>query len=190
MKRIIALVLAICSLATLLTGCGIDALFKGKGNDNQLNSNKPSAMKEITFPSSLFEGEEDFDPDAYAEEQGFEKAVFNEDGTLTVTMTQAKYEELLSETSAEMEKNFAEMVDSEDTPYIKEITHNDDFSSVTVKVDRDAYESTFDFTPFAIGVTVSFYQTILEMDIHCEINMVDVDTGDVIKTTVYPDDLK
>jgi hypothetical protein len=33
----------------------------------------------------------DFDSDQYAAEQGFTKAVLNEDGSVTVTMTKAKH---------------------------------------------------------------------------------------------------
>ena len=146
---------------------------------------------DITFPASFFEGTDmsTFDTDAYVKEQGFISAKINDDGSMIVTMSKSKHKELMDEMVTTLETNFAELVEAEDTPYIKEITHNDDFSLVTVKVDRKAYENAFDLTPFIIGLSVSSYQMFLDMEYHVEIVMVDVDTGDTINSTVYPDAL-
>ena len=144
---------------------------------------------DITFPASFFEGTDmsTFDADAYAKEQGFISAKVNDDGSMVVTMSKKKHAELVNETAASLDTNFAELIEAEDTPYIKEITHNDDFTLVTVKVDREAYENAFDFTPFIIGLSVSYYQMLLDMEYHAEVVMVDVDTGDTITSVVYPD---
>lgn len=44
---------------------------------------------DITLPASIFEGQDlsAFDADAYAREEGFQKAVVNDDGSITVTMS-------------------------------------------------------------------------------------------------------
>ena len=146
---------------------------------------------DITLPASIFEGQDmaAFDADAYANEQEFISAKVNEDGSVTVSMTKGKHSELLDEMAASLDSAFAEFVNSEDTPYIKEITHNDDFTTVTMKVDKAAYESAFDFTPFAIGVSVAMYQAFTENEYRVEINIVDVATGDTINTIIYPDAL-
>lgn len=146
---------------------------------------------DITLPASLFEGEDmtTFDASAYANEQGFSSAKVNEDGSITVTMTKAKYNDLLAEMSASLDTAFAEFVGAESTPYIKGITHNDNFTEVTMKVDRAAYENAFDFTPLAIGISVSVYQAFVETEYHVEITVVDAETGDTINTIIYPDAL-
>lgn len=147
---------------------------------------------DITFPASFFEGTDmsTFDTDAYVKEQNFLAARINEDGSMVVTMTKGRHKELLDETSANLDVNFASFVEAEDTPYIKEISHNDDFTMVTVKVDRAAYENAFDITPFAIGMSVAFYQMLLDMEYHVEVVMIDIDTGDTITTVIYPDALE
>lgn len=146
---------------------------------------------EITLPASLFEGQDmaSFDTAAYVEEQGFLSAKVNEDGSLTVTMTKSKHNELLDEMATSLDTSFAEFANSEDTPYIKEITHNDDFTAVTMKVDKAAYENAFDLTPLAIGISVAMYQAFTETEYHVEISIVDVATGDTINTITYPDAL-
>lgn len=143
---------------------------------------------DITLPASLFEGEDmaTFDTDAYADEQGFASAKVNEDGSVTVTMTKGKYNELLDEMAASLDTTFAEFVTSEDTPYIKEITHNNDFTAVTMRVDRAAYENAFDFTTFAIGLSVAMYQAFTETEYHVDITIVDDATGETIDTVTFP----
>ncbi len=147
---------------------------------------------DITLPASLFEDQDmaTFDPDAYAEEQGFKKAVLNEDGSVTVTMTKAKYRELLEEMTQSYEESFSEMIESESTPYVKAISHTDDFGTITVDVDRAAYEAGFlDMTPFVVGMTGMMYQVFLDGEPHVEVIMRDADTGETIKSTIYPDDM-
>ncbi|MBR2048313.1 MAG: zinc ribbon domain-containing protein [Oscillospiraceae bacterium] len=143
---------------------------------------------EITLPGSMFENEDmtTFDPEIYAEENNFLSAKINEDGSVTIKMTRSRHNELLKEMSDSLDASFAELIEGEDTPYIKEITHNDDFSVVTIRVDRAAYENSWDFTPLTVSISAMFYQAFLDMDYHVEIIILDVDTGDVINTSVYP----
>lgn len=159
-------------------------------SDTQEPDNAPDTTVEITFPASLFEDAEDFDPAAYAREQGFLSAVVNEDGSVTVTMTETKHNELISEMTKTLEETFAGFVEGDTTPYIKEITHNDDFTKVTIKVVRAEYENAFDFTVVAIGMSVPIAQIAVGFEANVEISVVDVDTGDVISSVVYPDALK
>ncbi|MBQ7329730.1 MAG: hypothetical protein IJX01_07495 [Oscillospiraceae bacterium] len=144
---------------------------------------------DITLPASLFEGEDmtKFDADAYANEQGFKSAKVNADGSVTVTMTKAKHKELLDEMANSLDKDFAEFVNGEDTPYIKEISHNDHFTAVTMKVDNAAYESAFDFTPLSIAFSVAMYQAFTEAEYYVEVSIVDAATGAKIDSITFPD---
>ncbi len=145
---------------------------------------------DVTLPATFFEGKDmsTFDADAYTQEQGFKKAVLNDDGSVTVTMTKAKHWEMLEEISNQCDTSFAEMVESENTPYIKNITHSENFNTVTVDVDRAAYEAaTFEMTPFTLGLSGMMYQVFSGDDQHVEVTIKDVDTGDVINNIIYPD---
>lgn len=147
---------------------------------------------EITFPAVLFTNVDmtTFDADSYAKDNGFLGAVVNSDGSVTVTVSKDQYEEILQETAKSLDETFSKLIEAEDTPYIKDITHSDDFRTVEVNVIRADYESTFDLTPFVIGISVMTYQAFLGIDPHVEISVVDVDTGDTIHSTVYPDALE
>lgn len=211
MKKIVSLLLAACITISLLAGCGgtvpettapatiptspsvpettapetTSAQTEALGIDTDENL----FTVDITLPASLFEGEDmsEFDTDAYAEENGFIKAVVNEDGSLTVTMTKARHTELLEEMAQSLDESFAAFVEAADTPYIKEITHNDDFSSIEIKVVRADYENTWDMTSFSVGISAMLYQAFLDVEYHVEVSVIDVDTGDVISAAIYPD---
>lgn len=145
----------------------------------------------ITLPASMYEGEDmtSFDFDAYIEENGFIDAYQNEDGSVSIIMSKAKHKELLKETAASLENDFAAFVNATDTPYVKEITHNDDFSSIEIKVVRADYENAWDFTAFSVGMSAMFYQMLLDMEYHIEVSTIDIDTGEIIDTLVLPDAL-
>jgi hypothetical protein len=144
---------------------------------------------EITFPASLLSNTDmsTFDADAYARENGFIKAVVNEDGSITATLSKSRHQEILEEYAAEVNKTFTEMIGSEDTPYITGVTSNSDFTSVIVDVDRIGYESVFDLTPLAIGFSSMYYQVIAGLELHCEITIRDNVTLETITSVIYPD---
>lgn len=163
----------------------------GSSSDQGIQTDEKLLTVEITLPASLFKSQDmsTFDANAYATEQGFSSAKLNDDGSVTVVMSKAKHKELLKEMATSLDTSFSEFVNGESTPYIKEISHNDDFTTVTMKVDRAAYENAFDFTPLAIALSVSMYQAFTETEYRVEISIVDVATGNTIKTVVYPDAL-
>ena len=143
---------------------------------------------EITLPASWYEGEDmsTFDADAYAQEHGYISAIKNDDGSITVKMTKAQYNELLDKTRESLETTFNSFVGS-DTPYIKDVSHNEDFTEVTVYVNRAEYENAFDFTPLAISLSVALYQQVAQIEYRVEVSIVDADTGDLINSIAYPD---
>jgi len=144
----------------------------------------------ITIPASFFEDKTDFDPDTYAEENGFKEAVVNEDGSVTITMSKRKHNELMAEMETDVNRILEGMVESENTTYIKEIASSKGYKTVTVSVDKEAYENAWDLTPLSIYFSVAFYQMLDGAKPHCEVIIKDVETGEVLKSVVYPDVFK
>lgn len=210
MKRLLTILLALCIIPHLFSGCsstydtpsatsptiasvGTDqSSATGTTEAQSIEVDKGMLFVDITLPNWFFEGEDmsTFNPDTYAEENEFKKAILNDDGSVTVTISKAQHTALMEETAASLKSSFNGYVESADTPYIKSITHSNDFKEVTISVARSDYESAFDVTPFSIGLGVMLYQSISGTEFHTEISVVDVDTGDVISTAVYPDDLQ
>lgn len=214
MKKCLSLILAAVMVVTMFAGCGSANEPSTTGSpvstsavttapesttpettipettaSQSIDTDEGLFTVDITLPASMFEGEDmsTFDTDAYVKENGFLSAAVNDDGSVTVTMTKSKHKELIDEMSASLDTSFAEFVEAEDTPYIKEISHNDDFSSIVIKVKRAEYENAWDFTAFSVGVSAMFFQAFLDMEYHVEVAVIDVDTGETIESVVYPD---
>jgi len=141
----------------------------------------------ITLPAFIFEDMTDFDPEAYTEENGFKETVVNEDGSITITMSKRRHSELLDEMVTEIENTFETLIESEDTPYVKEITSSDGYRTVTVRVDKEGYENSWDMTPLSIYFNVVFYQIFDDAEPYCEVIIEDVETGEVLSSVIYPE---
>ena len=140
---------------------------------------------DITIPASMFVNEDmsAFDPDAYAAENKFSKAVVNEDGSVTATMTKGRHKELLAETRDGFITGFEELVGGEDTPYITKITVDDDMKEITVEVDATAYKDAFDMTPLMLVMSSAMYQAFTTEGVtDTVVNTIDNATGEVLNT--------
>ena len=195
MKKLTSVILAVCMTATLFAGCSVspagqttETVPPSEQTTVPSTTDDPLYTVEITIPASAFEGQDmtGFDPKTYASEHGYLSAVLNDDGSVTVTMSQTKRLDTLKEMSEKIEKQLASFVEATGTPYIKEITHNEDFSQIEIRVDRGRYEHAFDLTPLGISVVVGAYQAFLDQDYHVEVAIVDADTGEEIDRSVYP----
>jgi hypothetical protein len=119
----------------------------------------------INIPSTLLK--EDVDLNNYAKENNFKSATKKEDGTVDITMTTKKYNELLKETSQTIEESFAKLVT--DTNFLKDITHNKDFTEITMLVDKSIYNGSFDITPLSLYLNASMYQLIAQIESKCTV---------------------
>lgn len=148
---------------------------------------QPPATVEVTLPAFMFEDEDmsNFDAEAYATENGLISAVVNLDGSVTITLTQDRYQEILDETTSQFDLEFTGLINS--TSYITGITRNEDFSQITVTVIRDEYENAFDMTHISVGFIAAYYQGFLGRAPHVEILVADDATGNTIFSCVFPD---
>lgn len=149
---------------------------------------------EVTLPVSFIgEGIDVEILEAEAEEMGIKKVTLNDDGSVTYEMTKAVHDEWLEEITTEINNSITEMVESGDFVSIKDITANDDYTKFTMTVDQDAFENSFDgFAALGLGISSSFYQLLDGKDpenYSVTIDVVDEASGEIIDTTVFPDDL-
>ena len=160
-------------------------------SDSGAAANPPGPV-ERQFPALMFQGMDMtvFNPEEYAADNGFETAVLNADGSMTVTMTQENYDTLLQQAANSIEETVAGYIGGKNTPYIQSVSHTQDYSSFTVDVDRAAYESAIvDKTPMVLGTAAMMYRVLSSGGMRTTITIRDMDTGQTIRTTTYPDDL-
>ena len=142
---------------------------------------------DLTFPASYF-GDMDmstFDTDAYVKEYGFISAEVYEDGSLHVLMTKTRQRELLNEMITAIDQMIADYINGEETPYIKEIVHNDDYSSFTMKVKRNEFINSFDVTETSLILSLAFYNMYAGVQPDIQFTTINVDTGEVISFNTY-----
>ncbi|PTL37631.1 hypothetical protein [Alkalicoccus saliphilus] len=172
------------------------------GNDENepapADEDKASESEErtVTFPADFME-ETDMEPEeleASAEEDDTILDVeVHDDGSATYTMTEQGHSEMLEQMAAEIRTSMEEIEDGEDFPSISEVQSSDDFSEFTFLVDRETFEDSFDgFAAFTVAYSGMFYQLfdgVESDDYEVVVNVEDEESGEVIDTSTFPDDM-
>lgn len=185
--------IAFSATALLLTACGRENKTEGNYIDF-LNVNKGILNVDVTLPVSLFIDSTEEEIIAEAKENGIIETKFNEDGSVTYTMSNSKYNEMMKELGDSIVSTIDEIVNSGDYTSIKEISYNKDYTEFYVRVNRQQYEEGFDGFAIIGLVMVSTYYSAFEgnsgEDSQTIFNMVDETTGEIYDTAIYPDDWK
>ncbi|MCF6461597.1 hypothetical protein [Clostridium sp. Cult3] len=203
-KQIVFLLIMVLVMNLTLVGCGSkkEEVEEAGKDETVLETDEEESTEgitvdksllsvDITLPSALIDDVSDFNEEEYiAENEGIKAAKINEDGSVTLTMTKKKHEEIVSEMKEEVTTSLSELTESEDTPYIKEVEYSKDFKEVKLSVDREAYEDAFDLTPLFVGILVGTYQVYAGEEFYTEVIIEDVATGVEINSIVYPDALE
>ena len=71
------------------------------------------------------------------QENGYESAVLNEDGSLTIVMSREQYDEMLEKFKKSVDDGIAEIIGTVEDSTIEKIEYNEDYSIFTVTVSSD-----------------------------------------------------
>ena len=143
----------------------------------------------VELPASLLEG---MDVESFAgqyrEAKGFKKVTVNEDGSLTLVVTEEKYAAQM-ESMDENAKVLYLAVGQESGVFqtVKRLDYNEDYTSLTLTVDKEAYEASDEDERVDEIIYISrLYQAFaLNTDGVIEINFIDENTGEIYKTDLY-----
>ncbi|WP_234400733.1 hypothetical protein [Virgibacillus senegalensis] len=160
-------------------------------NSEGVNVDKGLLNVEITLPASMVEGESIEDLKIEAEEDGIKEVTKNDDGSLTYKMSKSTHKDMMNEMEESMKESIEETKNSEDFVSIKNITHNNDFTSFTMIVNRSDYENSMDgFATMSLGMAGMMYQLFDGADpdeYSVTIAVEDEETGEKFDEVVYPD---
>ena len=70
-------------------------------------------------------------------ENGYESAVLNEDGSLTIVMSRSQHDEMLDQFRKSVDEGIKEIIQAVEDSTIEKIEYNDDYSKFTVTVSGD-----------------------------------------------------
>lgn len=150
---------------------------------------------EVTFPASLFEGEELDDIIAEAKEDGIGEVIKNEDGSITYKMSKSVHTTYMKE----MKNGFVEYVDeiknSGEYPSISDVIYNDSLTEMTLVVDQEKYQNSFDgfVVSIGLGMMATLYQAcegVSPEEVKVTISVKNAETGEIFDTINYPEALE
>ncbi len=114
----------------------------------------------------------------------------NEDGSVTVRVTEEEQNKALASLKEGLDRDFDSMVESKDTPYIREIDYSQGFKEFVVKVDAGFYDEDLDFTPMILALRSGLYQVYSGEEYRVKVRVLDFETGEELNSAVYPEDLE
>jgi len=177
LNKIISLALLLCLMISCVA-CG-----------NSMDNN--SSDISITLPASIYEGTDmsAFNPVAEAEKKGYKEVVVNEDGSVTITMTKDRHNQILSDLKLEYSNNISSLTNSSEYPYLLDIQFNDNFSEFAILVDKEGYISASDLTPYTLYMAAAFYQMFEGNEPSCLVLIKDQMTDELINIVHYPNNI-
>ena len=174
MKKIIASVLAMF-MAVSLVAC----------EDNKSAGVKKEAFDvKITLPAELMEDVTQEDLDEGIEEGDFHSAAWNEDGSVTYTMSKSQHKQLMKELKEEMDDSLDDMVESEDFPNFTKIVANDAYTKFTItthSAELDFMESFSEIAFYMYGAVYNIFDG--NEDFIIEVEYINAESGEVIYAT-------
>jgi len=148
---------------------------------------------EITLPASFFKGQDMNDIINEVEDDDI-KIILNEDGSVTYKMSKSKHNEFMAEVYNDQVEYIEEVKNSGDYKSVKDIIYNKTFSEITLIVDQEAFENSFDgFVTLGLGISSLYYQLfngISPDKYKVTIYFKNVETGEIFGDVVYPDALE
>gem|GEM_PF-1795826 len=209
MKRVALFVLALTLLASLAAG--------GGGAQKPENSQTPEPTQdapeqtpadatpeggalvvdignsevEVQLPSSMFGGNASAELTDTDIENGWKTRRVNDDGSVTMTIDSTDYDKLIEEYARETAAVLDDLAGG-DYPSIKEVSYSNDFSEITVVVDRAAYEAGRDASVVRnAAISTILYQAFATGTsgggMSVTVDVKDMDTGEIFATNSYPE---
>ncbi|MEL7610625.1 MAG: hypothetical protein AAGU74_14120 [Bacillota bacterium] len=116
--------------------------------------------------------------------KGFSAVTPNEDGSVTYTMTQERYDQYKNECKA----NIIESLDKLPAEYssIQKIEYNDNFTEITITATKDDWNLKQSMSIFVAGTAAQFYFMLTGQDLTVTVTAIDASSGEILNTGTYP----
>lgn len=116
-------------------------------------------------------------------QMGFISAKKNSNGSVTYKIGKGDYSYYLDYLKKETAGYFDSIADDTDFPSIQKVEYNDDFSEITLCVEKDKYLNSYDtFIEDSIKVWVGYYNSFAQKKSKCKIILKDIADDSIIDT--------
>ena len=214
-KKTVALFLSLCLLLSS-AGCASNSSTSSEVKSNsqsstaasQVNSSASSDTSStqqtpvekklfdvsITIPAPFFKGQDIESIMNEAKNDGVGEVTKNENGSVTYKMSKDTHKKMIDKIKKSLISSLDDMKNDKDTQSIKDITYNENFSQMTMIVDKEEYENSLDaFAALDLYLASAYYQIfngIKATEAKTTFTIQDQSTNQVICTMVYPDEIK
>lgn len=197
MKKLLALLMVVIMLFSLVA-CGgptdTDSKTDGTEGKGSVQVDEGLFNVEVTVDASFFSGMTEEDITTGAKENGYKSCTVNADGSVTYTMTKAKYREMLDGFKASIDETINSVLNGEDkvASFIS-IDYADDLSKVDIYVDATAYTMWDNLYALTFYMTGAYYQAFAGVatdEIDVVVNFIDNNTKEVLNTASYKEYMK
>ncbi len=138
---------------------------------------------EITLPAEYSEGTTQEEIDASVGNDTFKSATVNADGSITYKMSKKQHKALLADIAEQYNSALQEMVGSESTPNITEISANEDFTHFTVKTKSTELDLAESFSVLALYMYGGIYGIFNEYTPdNIAVEFYNADSGELIES--------
>ena len=116
-------------------------------------------------------------------ENGYESAVLNEDGSLTIVMSRSQHDEMLGQFKKSVDEGITEIIHTVEDSAIEKIEYNDDYSIFTVTVSGDELGLAERQAADELVMYGTLYHIYSGNDVdHIKVDYLSSGTGEVIET--------
>lgn len=189
------------SLLTLLLTISLTSCTTNKQKQSTTSTNEGISVDAslldvtITLPATYFSSVANETAQDYVEsldketKSNIKSLQTNEDGSLTITMSKSKYEEMMSKTKQQILSSINDIVsDNETYPNITNIETNDTFTKYTITLASKEMDLMDTFTALTLYLTSYMYQSfMINPNYTVQITYVTED-GTVIEDNTYDED--
>ena len=138
---------------------------------------------EINIPAEYMGETTQEELDETAKAAGY-KAVLNDDGSATFTMSKTQHKKMMAEISESLKASLEEMIESEDYPNFTDIRANEDFTNFTITTKSTELNLSESFSTIAFymyGGIYNIYNGTAIDNIH--VDFVNADSGEIISSS-------
>ena len=184
-------------ILVLLTGCSKSTTEKQSPKTEQTEQQELSVEKELfdvklNLQASLFEGQDLEQVKKDALDEGVHEVNINGDGSLTYIMSKSQYRKMMNEIAKSIDDYTKEFLSNDENKSIfKDIAFSNDYTELNVKVDASQYNEMSDFSLIGLNFHGLMYQAFDGVDsskLALKTNIINYSSGEIIKTSVYPNE--
>lgn len=149
-----------------------------------------NAIINFTMPLYYLEDKYKNDLDLFCKENNYISCTVDEKAqTFTVTMNGMTHDFMLTSVGIQVIKNLVNVIESDKYPFFKKLSaYNDNFSEITVSVDKQAYSASTDkesFMAYIAGCGIYYQLYTVSNEYSCKVIVQDIADGSVLDAKLF-----